>query len=59
MAAYLGASSFIDALGATIPWPIRIDAADGAQLGGFMFSLDGLSAYLDPCTTDLKSNICP
>ena len=59
MAAYLGTSSFIDALGATIPWPLRVDAADGAQLGGFMFSLDGLSAYLDPCTTDLKSNICP
>jgi len=59
MAAYLGTSSFIDGLGATIPWPIKIDAADGAQLGGFMFSLDGLSAYLDPCTTDLKSNICP
>ena len=59
MAAYLGTSSFIDGLGATIPWPITIDAAEGAQLGGFMFSLDGLSAYLDPCTTDLKSNICP
>jgi hypothetical protein len=59
MAAYLGSSSFIDGLGATIPWPLAIDAADGAQLGGFMFSLDGLSAYLDPCTTDLKSNICP
>jgi hypothetical protein len=59
MSAYLGTSSFIDALGSTIPWPLGIDAADGTQLGGFMFSLDGLSAYLDPCTTDLKSNICP
>ena len=59
MSAYLGSGSFDDAGGTPITWPLVIDAADGTQLGGFMFSLDGLSAYLDPCTTDLKSNICP
>jgi len=46
-------------------WPFLIDLAtpdfDAARtnnLGGFIFRLDGLMAYVDPCTTDIKSYEC-
>ena len=34
------------------------DAARTNNLGGFLFRLDGLMAYVDPCTTDIKSYDC-
>ena len=47
-------------------WPFLIDLAtpdfDAARtnnLGGFTFRLDGLMAYVDPCTTDIKNYNCP
>lgn len=47
-------------------WPFLIDLAtpdfDAARtnnLGGFIFRLDGLMAYVDPCTTDIKNYNCP
>jgi hypothetical protein len=43
----------------TETWPFSCDASKPAQIGGFGFVLDGLIAYLDPCTTDIKNRNCP
>jgi hypothetical protein len=43
----------------TQTWPFSCDASKPAQIGGFGFVLDGLIAYLDPCTTDIKNRNCP
>jgi hypothetical protein len=37
----------------------NFDAARNTDLGGFTVRLDGLSAYVDPCTTDIKNYTCP
>jgi hypothetical protein len=37
----------------------QFDAARASNLGGFIVRLDGLSAYVDPCTTDIKNYSCP
>jgi hypothetical protein len=43
----------------TQTWPFSCDASKPAQIGGFGFVLDGLIAYLDPCTEDVKNRNCP
>lgn len=43
----------------TFTYPFSCDAGLESQIGGFTFSLDGLVAYVDPCTTDKKSYNCP
>jgi len=45
---------------ATLTYPFTCDASDETNLGGFGWvELDGLIAYLDPCTTDIKNYSCP
>jgi hypothetical protein len=41
-----------------VRWPFDCNAGDENQIGGFFVVLDGLIAYLDPCTTDKKSYTC-
>jgi hypothetical protein len=43
-----------------LTYPFSCDANDETNLGGFgWIQLDGLIAYLDPCTTDIKNYSCP
>jgi hypothetical protein len=43
-----------------LTYPFTCDANDETNLGGFGWvELDGLIAYLDPCTTDIKNYSCP
>jgi hypothetical protein len=35
-----------------LTWPFSCDAGNENQVGGFIFRLDGLIAYLDPCNTE-------
>jgi hypothetical protein len=42
----------------SLQYPFSCDANQQDQIGGFSFTLDGLTAYLDPCNTDIKSYIC-
>ena len=45
---------------ATLTYPFSCNANDESNLGGFIFQLDGLIAYIDPCTTDIPTPIvCP
>jgi hypothetical protein len=45
---------------ATLTYTFDCDANDETNLGGFGWvDLDGLIAYLDPCTTDIKNYSCP
>jgi hypothetical protein len=45
---------------ATNVYPFSCNANDEQQVGGFIFILDGLMAYIDPCTTDIPTPIiCP
>ena len=45
---------------ATLTYPFTCNANDESNLGGFIFQLDGLIAYIDPCTTDIPTPIvCP
>ena len=45
---------------ATQTYPFSCDANDEQQVGGFRITLDGLVAYIDPCTTDIPTPIvCP
>ena len=44
----------------TQTYPFSCDANDEQQVGGFRITLDGLVAYIDPCTTDIPTPIvCP
>ena len=41
-------------------YPFSCDANNQQTIGGFVFILDGLLAYIDPCTTDIPTPIvCP
>jgi hypothetical protein len=43
-----------------LTWPFSCDAGNENQVGGFIFRLDGLIAYLDPCNTETGlSRVCP
>ena len=42
-----------------VVWPFDCNAGDESQIGGFTVRLDGLIAYVDPCTTDIKNYSCP
>jgi hypothetical protein len=43
----------------TLTYPFTCNANDEQQVGGFRIVLDGLTAYIDPCTTDIKYFTCP
>jgi len=44
----------------TLTYPFSCDGNDETNLGGFGWvDLDGLIAYVDPCTTDIKNYSCP
>lgn len=52
------------AAGTTTQWPAiadatGLDASIADNLGGFAINLDGLTAYVDVCTTDQKPTVCP
>jgi len=40
-------------------YPFSCNAGLETEIGGFSFRLDGLIAYVDPCTTDIKNVPCP
>lgn len=41
-------------------YPFSCNANDEQQVGGFRIVLDGLTAYINPCTTDIPTSIvCP
>jgi hypothetical protein len=40
-----------------IDWPFAADAAEPNQIGGFQFRLDGLVAYLCPCTNNTNLTV--
>jgi hypothetical protein len=40
-------------------YPFSCNANDEQEVGGFRIVLDGLTAYIDPCTTDIKNYTCP
>lgn len=42
----------------TFEYPFDCDAGLETEIGGFAVKLDGLIAYVDPCTTDIKSYAC-
>jgi hypothetical protein len=44
---------------AGLTYPFSCNANDEQEVGGFRFVLDGLTAYIDPCTTDIKYFTCP
>ena len=44
---------------ATLRYPFSCNANDEQEVGGFRIVLDGLTAYIDPCTTDIKNYTCP
>lgn len=45
---------------ATNIYPFSCNANSEQQVGGFRIQLDGLTAYIDPCTTDIPTAIiCP
>jgi hypothetical protein len=44
---------------AGLTYPFSCNANDEQQVGGFRIVLDGLTAYIDPCTTDIKYFTCP
>lgn len=45
---------------ATNVYPFSCNANNEQQVGGFRIQLDGLTAYIDPCTTDIPTAIiCP
>ena len=45
---------------ATLRYPFACNANDETQVAGFRIQLDGLVAYIDPCTTDIPTPIvCP
>lgn len=45
---------------ASLRYQFSCNANDETNLGGFIFQLDGLIAYINPCTTDIPTPIvCP
>ena len=45
---------------ANLTYQFTCNANNELNLGGFIFQLDGLIAYIDPCTTDIPTPIvCP
>lgn len=44
------------AYGSDAVWGHNQDAGDALQLGGFLFSLDGLTAFVDPCGTNVVAS---
>lgn len=45
---------------AALTYPFSCDANDETQVAGFRIQLDGLVAYIDPCTADIPTPIvCP
>jgi hypothetical protein len=55
-----GATPLAIDFSATETYPFSCNANDETNLGGFIFQLDGLIAYIDPCTTDIPTPIvCP
>jgi hypothetical protein len=45
---------------ANLRYQFSCNANDETNLGGFIFQLDGLIAYINPCTTDIPTPIvCP
>jgi len=44
---------------AALTYPFSCNANDEQEVGGFRIVLDGITAYIDPCTTDIKNFICP
>jgi hypothetical protein len=41
-------------------YPFSCNANDETEVGGFRFSLDGLTAFVQPCTTDIPTAVvCP
>ena len=56
----LGFGTQSDGSGGYADYPFALDASNQAQVGGFKFSLDGLTCFIDPCTTDIQpSKVCP
>ena len=41
-----------------LTWPFTCNAAQADNIGGFVFVLDGLKAFVDPCNTDIKKYTC-
>lgn len=54
-----GATPLAIDFSATSTYPFSCNANDEQQVGGFRIVLDGLTAYIDPCTTDIKNYTCP
>lgn len=61
----LHSDSFYNASGGS-QWPALIDLSTPTfdanisnQLGGFTVRLDGLSVFVNPCTSDIKPTVCP
>ena len=45
---------------ANLTYQFTCNANNELNLGGFIFQLDGLIAYIDPCTNDIPTPIvCP
>jgi hypothetical protein len=43
-----------------LTWPFSCNAGNENQVGGFSFSIDGLTAYVDPCNSETGfSRVCP
>ena len=43
-----------------LTYPFTCNANDETNLGGFFFVLDGLTAFINPCTTDIgTAAVCP
>jgi hypothetical protein len=42
-----------------LTYPFTCNANSETSVGGFRIPLDGLTAYIDPCTTDIKNYTCP
>ena len=50
----LGFGTQSDGSGGYADYPFAIDAGQHDQVGGFKFTLDGLTCFIDPCTTDIQ-----
>lgn len=50
----LGFGTHSDGAGGYADYPFALDASRHDGVGGFKFSLDGLTCFIDPCTTDIQ-----